>query len=102
MSELNKPSGGTPTTFHSEDQFGPQRDFWWNEDFLPLLARRWRLHEASSLADVGCGAGHWSRLLYPFLRRPARLVAVDQESRWVAEAERRVTYLVSGRKKDTR
>jgi SAM-dependent methyltransferase len=74
---------------HSADQFGPQRDFWWNLDFLDLMARRWRLQEAGSLADIGCGVGHWSRLLYPHLRPPARLAAVDREPRWIAEAERR-------------
>jgi SAM-dependent methyltransferase len=50
------------------------------------MAARWRLHEASSLADIGCGLGHWSRLLYPYLRPPARLAGVDREPRWVAEA----------------
>jgi trans-aconitate methyltransferase len=56
---------------HSAEWFGEQRDFWWNRDFLDLMAARWRLHEASSLADIGCGIGHWSRLLYPYLRAPA-------------------------------
>jgi ubiquinone/menaquinone biosynthesis C-methylase UbiE len=72
---------------HSAEQFGPQRDFWWNRDFLDLMARRWRLGEASSLADIGCGRCHWSRLLYPSLRQPARLAAIDREARWVAEGE---------------
>lgn len=72
---------------HSAEHFGPQRDFWWNPDFLDLMAARWRLREASSLADIGCGLGHWSRLLYPRLRAPARFVGVDHEPRWVAEAE---------------
>ena len=71
---------------HSAEWFGAQRDFWWNRDFLDLMAARWRLNEASSLADIGCGLGHWSRLLYPYLRPPARLVGVDREPRWVAEA----------------
>lgn len=71
---------------HSAEWFGEQRDFWWNRDFLDLMARRWRLHEAASLADIGCGLGHWSRLLYPYLRPPARLAGVDREPRWVAEA----------------
>jgi ubiquinone/menaquinone biosynthesis C-methylase UbiE len=71
---------------HSAEWFGEQRDFWWNRDFLDLMARRWRLHEAGSLADIGCGLGHWSRLLYPYLRPPARLAGVDREPRWVAEA----------------
>ncbi len=71
---------------HSADQFGPQRDFWWHRDFLDLMATRWRLREAASLADIGCGQGHWSRLLYPYLRAPARLTGVDREPQWVAEA----------------
>jgi SAM-dependent methyltransferase len=71
---------------HSAEQFGPQRDFWWNADFLDLMATRWRLREAASLADIGCGLGHWSRLLYSYLRAPARLVGVDREERWVAAA----------------
>jgi ubiquinone/menaquinone biosynthesis C-methylase UbiE len=72
---------------HSADQFGPQRDFWWNPDFLDLMATRWRLREASSLADIGCGLCHWSRLLYPYLKAPARFAAVDREPRWVAQTE---------------
>ena len=40
----------------------------------------------SQLADIGCGLGHWSRLLYPYLRPPAWLAGVDREPRWVAEA----------------
>ncbi len=71
---------------HSAELFGEQRDFWWNRDFLDLMATRWRLNEAASLADIGCGVGHWSRLLYPYLRAPARLAGVDRETRWVAEA----------------
>jgi ubiquinone/menaquinone biosynthesis C-methylase UbiE len=71
---------------HSEEQFGAQRDFWWHRDFLALMATRWRLREAASLADIGCGLCHWSRLLYPYLRSPARLACVDREPRWVAEA----------------
>jgi ubiquinone/menaquinone biosynthesis C-methylase UbiE len=73
---------------HSAEWFGEQRNFWWNHDFLDLMAARWRLNEASSLADIGCGLGHWSRLLYPYLRRPARLAGVDREPRWVTGAQR--------------
>jgi SAM-dependent methyltransferase len=50
------------------------------------MARRWHLGEAASLADIGCGQGHWSRLLYPYLRAPARLTGVDREPRWVTAA----------------
>ena len=41
----------------SAELFGEQRDFWWNRDFLDLMAARWRLQEADSLADIGCGLG---------------------------------------------
>jgi len=71
---------------HSAEQFGPQRDFWWHRDFLDLMAARWRLAEAASLADIGCGQGHWSRLLYPYLRSPARLAGIDREPQWVTAA----------------
>ena len=80
---------------HSDEWFGDQRDFWWNRDFLDLMAARWRLHEAASLADIGGGLGHWSRLLYPYLRPPARLVGVDREPRWVAEAPEKVRHAFS-------
>ena len=49
-SALSRPDGAVvPCTLvsndkpHSADYFGPQRDFWWNDDFLDLMARRWRL-----------------------------------------------------------
>jgi SAM-dependent methyltransferase len=73
---------------HSAEQFGPQRDFWWNPDFLDLMTTRWRLREATSLADIGCGLCHWSRLVYPYLRAPARFTGVDREARWVVQAAR--------------
>ena len=43
--------------------------------------------EATSLADIGCGQGHWSRQLYPYLRSPARLAGIDREPQWVAAAQ---------------
>ncbi len=81
-----QPPGQNSSQPHSAEWFGAQRDFWWNRDFLDLMAARWRLREATSLADIGCGLGHWSRLLYPYLRPPARLAGVDREPRWIAEA----------------
>jgi len=71
---------------HSAEYFGEFRDFWWNRDFLDLMATRWRLREATSLADIGCGQGHWSRLLFPYLRPPPQLTGVDREPRWVEVA----------------
>jgi cyclopropane fatty-acyl-phospholipid synthase-like methyltransferase len=53
---------------HSEAYFGDERDFWWNRDFLELMAKRWDLKSVSSALDVGCGVGHWGQLLSHFLR----------------------------------
>src|SRR5215470_15264736 len=74
---------------HSIQEFDPQRDYWWHRDFLDLMAARWELAEAASLADIGCGQCHWSRLLYRYLKAPGRFTGVDREARWVAEAEQR-------------
>jgi SAM-dependent methyltransferase len=72
----------SPTLGHSEEYFGPYRDFWWNRDFLDLMARRWRLGRYQSLLDVGCGQCHWSRLLAPYLSPPALITAIDSDPKW--------------------
>ena len=63
-------TGNRHMELHSAVQFGKQRDFWWHRDFLDLMALRWKLADASSIADIGCGLGHWSRLLYRYLKAP--------------------------------
>lgn len=78
---------------HSEAYFGESRDFWWNPDFLALMARRWNLAEARQVLDVGCGVGHWSRTLAPHLPPDASIVGIDREPDWVAEATRRASSL---------
>jgi SAM-dependent methyltransferase len=60
----------------------PQRDFWWNEDFLDLVVRRLGLSEVSSLLDVGCGLGHWTRALVRVLPKLTAAVGVDADSTW--------------------
>lgn len=44
---------------HSAEYFGDSRDYWWNPDFLRLMAARWRLSAVHEVLDVGCGVGHW-------------------------------------------
>ncbi|MCX4240223.1 class I SAM-dependent methyltransferase [Paraliomyxa miuraensis] len=58
---------------------GEWRDLFWNRDFLELMARRWRLHEAREVLDVGCGAGHWGRTVLRLLPEHATVVGVDRE-----------------------
>lgn len=71
---------------HSAEYFGDQRDFWWNPDFMALMAKRWKLSEARSILDAGCGIGHWGRVLSPFLSAEASLIGVDREPEWVKKA----------------
>jgi SAM-dependent methyltransferase len=71
---------------HSAEYFGESRDFWWNSDFVALMAKRWRLSEARSILDAGCGVGHWGRVLAPFLSTEAELIGVDREPLWVEKA----------------
>src|SRR4051812_17342170 len=78
--------GSMPDQPHSAEFFGSQRDYWWNRDFLDLMAGRWGLGQASTLADIGCGLCHWSRLLFPYLQKPARVTGIDRETRWLAES----------------
>lgn len=78
---------------HSAEYFGEQRDFWWNADFLALMARRWQLDRVHLGLDVGAGLGHWGRLLFPHLAPEARLFGIDREETWVREANARAADL---------
>lgn len=69
---------------HSAEFFGEERDYYWNSDYLDLIAKRLDLASVTSAADVGCGVGHWSALLYPHLAREARIVGIDREERHIA------------------
>lgn len=82
---------------HSAEYFGKQRDFWWNDDFLALMAQRWRLGEARRVLDVGCGVGHWGQLLAPWLAKDAEVVGIDREKEWIARATERARSRAAGR-----
>lgn len=84
IQEINNTTAGQAR--HSEREFGEQRQFWWNPDFLALLSQRWQLDCVTSILDVGCGVGHWGRVLATVLPARARLLGVDRESDWVREA----------------
>jgi len=78
-----------PAKLHSAEYFGEQRDFWWNPDYVALMAERWRLDGVRMALDVGCGVGHWGRVLLPHLPAEARLFGIDREPAWVKQAAER-------------
>lgn len=80
------------TPGHSEQHFTKYRDFWWNEDFLDLMAHRLQLNRHHSLLDVGCGLCHWSKLLVHYLAKPARVVGLDNDIKWSKENPEINTY----------
>ncbi|MBF0441601.1 MAG: class I SAM-dependent methyltransferase [Oligoflexales bacterium] len=65
---------------HSHDFFGEWRDFWWNMDFIELMSKRWRLAEIGTVLDVGCGVGHWGRVLFPFFTPSTKITGIDMEA----------------------
>lgn len=72
---------------HSESYFGDYRDFWWNPTFIELTAKRLELDKHHSMLDVGCGQGHWTRILAPLLAANAEITAVDSDERWYSRNE---------------
>jgi SAM-dependent methyltransferase len=81
---------------HSAAFINPQREFWWNADYLRLLADRLHLADVHFALDVGAGAGHWGALLLPMLAADARIVGVERDPRWVHRARERATELGIG------
>jgi ubiquinone/menaquinone biosynthesis C-methylase UbiE len=71
---------------HSAEYFGDTRDYWWNLDFLELMAKRLSFDSVRDVLDIGCGVGHWGQLLTKVLPRGARVQGVDRDPRWIEQA----------------
>ena len=78
---------------HSAAYFGEERDYWWNDDYLELLARRLGLDRVARLADIGCGIGHWCGLLARHAPADAQIIGIDRNATNVAGARARFARL---------
>jgi SAM-dependent methyltransferase len=82
MASPDKSTHENPPRPHSEDYFGGYRDFWWNPDFLALMATRLDLKQRRRVLDVGVGRGHWTRALAPHLAPGTVVTGVDKDVVW--------------------
>src|SRR5215471_11617250 len=71
---------------HSAEYFGDTRDYWWNVDFLELIAKWLSFDHVQDVLDVGSGVGHWGQLLANVLPHNARVQGVDRDPLWVERA----------------
>ncbi len=81
---------------HSAEYFGDYRDYWWNRDFLELMARRLNFTHIGNVLDVGCGVGHWGQTLSTLLPLHAHFTGVDREEQWITQATQRSVNLGLG------
>jgi len=77
---------------HSENYVGDYRDFWWNRNFLDMTAKRLELEKFNFILDVGCGEGHWTRTLSPYLKNTAEITAVDSDPKWFKDNKEVTNY----------
>ncbi|HZW83829.1 MAG TPA: methyltransferase domain-containing protein [Candidatus Deferrimicrobium sp.] len=71
---------------HSQEYLGEARDYWWNDDFLCLLAKRLNLSECTTLVDIGCGKGYLAYMFAPYLNSNAKVYGFDKEQQWIDDA----------------
>jgi len=74
---------------HSETHLVESREYWWNPDYIELLAQRLNLEECHNLADIGCGYGLMGFLFAQHLPEHAKVTGVDREKRYVKRAEQK-------------
>jgi SAM-dependent methyltransferase len=74
---------------HSEDHLGPAREYWWNDDYLELLAQRLHLRYTGTLVDIGCGKGMMGFMFSKHMPAGAQVYGVDFEPEYIEEAKQK-------------
>jgi len=85
---LNKINSKLDFTRHLKS---PARDYWWHDDFLSLMQKRLKLDTLKNALDIGCGMGHWTRTILPFLEKDAKITGIDYNADWIKEAQKSET-----------
>ncbi|WP_053080195.1 class I SAM-dependent methyltransferase [Methylobacterium variabile] len=80
---------------HSLEYFGEDRDYFWNDDYLDLLAARLNFAQVRSVLDVGCGIGHWTRLVAKRLADGVSVTGIDRETAHITEFRRAMAPLAA-------
>ncbi|MEM9986483.1 MAG: class I SAM-dependent methyltransferase [Bacteroidota bacterium] len=91
---------GNSTKAHSEDQLVEAREYWWNEDYLKLLAERLDLATCDQIADIGCGQGLMSFKLASHLPDGAQVHGLDLERKHIKTAKQTARHRKTNRQID--
>jgi ubiquinone/menaquinone biosynthesis C-methylase UbiE len=75
------------------------RNYLWNPDFIRFLSEKAKFVKAKRLLDVGCGLGHWTRVLTSFMPDGSDIVGLDVEENFVIEARRTTDQYYNKKKK---
>ncbi|MFY0671840.1 MAG: class I SAM-dependent methyltransferase [Bacteroidia bacterium] len=74
---------------HSESHLVESREYWWNPDYLSLLAERLDLKSCNNMADIGCGQGMMSFQFAQHLPKNAKVTGIDNEERYIKRAKQK-------------
>lgn len=74
---------------HSGDHLGEAREYWWNDDYLTLIAQRLDTKSCRNVADIGCGQGSMTFRLAPYFAEEATLVGIDFEKSHIKAAQQK-------------
>ena len=77
---------------HSEAYITEAREYWWNEDYLALLASRLELQDCQAMTDVGCGEGSISLRLAHYLPPAAQVTGIDTEKHYLKRARQKAKH----------
>ncbi len=60
-----------------------ERAFWWDSDYLALIANRVDFSHVEKALDVGCGKGAWTEVVSSLLPKGAKITGIDSDPQWI-------------------